>query len=198
MPRVTAALTMEPVLGPRRTSSSSSRSRPSARRMSKGSSSIAAWHSAAARSSASRPTGSSVYCTTTWNTPGSGVAIVWPNATGQPAAACRPSATASSAWAIEIGSLCPNGRKGLTSGNRARSRVTNSGTWSRSLSRTEQAAMDSMAVWRLHKLGPRRARMRDTSILIPVCRCDGCQDGAIGVPCRLGGGGCDFVQAEAQ
>ena len=85
MPRAVAALTMEPVLGPRRTSSSSSRRRLRASGRSKGVSSSAARTSCWASSIARRPTSSSLYSTTTWNTPGSIVVEVRPNVTGQPA-----------------------------------------------------------------------------------------------------------------
>jgi hypothetical protein len=71
--RATAACTIEPVLGPRRTSSSSSRNWCSAPARSNGASSSAARHSCCASSSARRPTASSEYSTTTWKMPCSSV-----------------------------------------------------------------------------------------------------------------------------
>ena len=65
MPRATAASTMDPVEGPRRTSSSRSRSSLSAARRSKSVPPWAAWQSWQASSNARRPTASSLYCTTT-------------------------------------------------------------------------------------------------------------------------------------
>ncbi|MNT45297.1 hypothetical protein D3C72_1818740 [compost metagenome] len=104
MLRATAAFTMEPVLGPRRTSSSSSRRRLSASAKSNGVASSAARTSACAGSIARLPTSSSLYSTATWNTPGSIVDEVRPNVTGQPACACIVSATICKTWAIDTAS----------------------------------------------------------------------------------------------
>ena len=65
MPRAMAASTMEPVLGPRRTSSSVSRSLASVASASNSPSSSAARTSWQAASKAMRPTSSSLYSTTT-------------------------------------------------------------------------------------------------------------------------------------
>ena len=66
MPRATAALTMAPVLGPRRTSSSRSRNSFRAPVESNGVSASAGVDQRSASSIARRPTASSVYSTTTW------------------------------------------------------------------------------------------------------------------------------------
>ena len=66
MPRATAASTMEPVEGPMRSSSSSSRSWATTLSASKGVSARADCSSSPACSMARRPTASSVYSTTTW------------------------------------------------------------------------------------------------------------------------------------
>ncbi len=73
MPRATAADTIAPVLGPRRMSSSSSRSFASAAAVSYGASARAASTSAPADSSASRPTASCEYSNTIRVMPGSRV-----------------------------------------------------------------------------------------------------------------------------
>lgn len=50
---------------------------------------------------ASKPTSSSLYSTTTWNTPGSTVDEVRPKVTGQPACACIVNATICNTCAID-------------------------------------------------------------------------------------------------
>ena len=66
MPRLQAASTMEPVEGPRRMSSSVSRSALTAASASKAAPDCAALISSTAFSNAARPTSSSLYSTTTW------------------------------------------------------------------------------------------------------------------------------------
>ena len=153
MPRAVAALTMEPVLGPRRTSSSSSRRRLRASGRSKGVSSSAARTSCWASSIARRPTSSSLYSTTTWNTPGSIVVEVRPNVTGQPAWACMVSETICSTWAMETAPWWPSGRSRPVCGRRARSRASKSGRLSMEHSASAQDTMASIAVFLLHRLG---------------------------------------------
>ncbi len=162
--RATAACTIEPVLGPKRTSSSRSRNCVSAPHRSNGVSSSAARHSASASASAKRPTASSVYSTTTWKMPGSRVCVVRLNVTGQPACACNPSAASSSTCAIGILSSWPVGCSALISGKRARKRTSKPEKLPIQCSASLQLTTASIAVWWLQRLGPRNARMRDTSI----------------------------------
>ena len=168
MPRAVAALTMEPVLGPRRTSSSSSRRRLRASGRSKGVSSSAARTSCWASSIARRPTSSSLYSTTTWNTPGSIVVEVRPNVTGQPAWACMVSETICSTWAMETAPWWPSGAAGRSAAGGAQPRLE-----------VGEVVDGALGVGAGHdgldrrvlapQIGPRSARMRETSMAgIPV------------------------------
>ncbi|MPN28735.1 hypothetical protein SDC9_176180 [bioreactor metagenome] len=150
--------------GPRRSSSSTSRNWARAPARSNGVSSRAARHRLSARSKASRPTASLVYSTTTWNTPASRVAAVRLKVTGHPASACSPRAAASRAWARESCSAWLVDCREPISGKRARKRASNSPRPAREHSASLQVTMASIAVCRLHRLGPRRARIRDTSM----------------------------------
>src|SRR5574343_1662083 len=164
MPRATAAATMAPVEGPRRMSSSRSRNSLSVPSRSKGVSSSAARHNCSARSKARRATSSSEYSTTTWKTPVSTVCVVRLKVTGQPAWACRPRAQNSRAWATETVSRWSDGSRSPSSGKGSRRRASKPGRSAMATSAPSQRTMAWMAVWRLHRLGPRRARMRETSM----------------------------------
>ncbi len=164
MPRATAALTMAPVDGPMRMSSSSSRSSASTASTSNGCGSGArtAAISRSAAANAARPTASSVYSTTTWKVPGSTVSVQRAKLTGQPACACKASATRLSACANDRPSV--ERGQGSSWGKRSRRAASNSGWSSRVSSLGSQRTMASMAVWRVQRLGPRSARMREMSM----------------------------------
>jgi hypothetical protein len=68
-----------------------------------------------------------------------------------------------------------SGASGPWFGKRARRRASKPGRAPMAHSGPSQETMASMAVWRLHRLGPRRARMRETSMKdVPVSgRCEG-------------------------
>ena len=164
MPRTKAASTMELVDGPKRMSSSKALSWDRAASMSNAVLSHAAWHRPCAKERAKRPTSSSVYSTTTWYMPASGVRVVRLNVTGQPAAICMCKVASSMAWAMLKTAPCWVVRNWPKPGNRWRKRCSKSGTLERSHSWPWHWTMASMAVWRVHRLGPRRARMREMSI----------------------------------
>jgi hypothetical protein len=84
--------------------------------------------------------------------------------TGQPACACRPSAANSSAWAIDTASSCPSGRSMSSSGKRSRKRFSKPACVDVALSPSCAMTIASIAVCRLQRLGPRRARIRETSM----------------------------------
>ena len=84
--------------------------------------------------------------------------------TGQPAQACRPRAASSSAWATEMG---PWGRRPRGSPFRetgCAGAARNPGISSMLHVVVGAGTMASIAVCRLHRLGPRSARMRETSM----------------------------------
>src|SRR5574341_2257787 len=122
-----------------------------------------------ASSKAWRPTASSLYSTTTWYTPASVVAVVRAKVTGQPAWACSASAAVCSTWASETSPLPPSGCSMPMAGNRARSRASKPAIRAMARSDSAQATTASMAMWRLQRLGPRRARVRDTSMEVSFC-----------------------------
>ena len=157
---------MEPVLGPRRSSSSSSRRSATALSASKLPLPKAAWMSCCASSNALRPTASSLYSTTTWYTPGSVVAVVRAKVTGQPAWACRARAAVCSTCASEMSLSPPSGCSTPMAGNRARRRSSKPAILPMARSVSVQVTTASMAMWRLQRLGPRRARVRVTSMEI--------------------------------
>ena len=88
--------------------------------------------------------------------PGSTVSVVRLKVTGQPVCACSARAAASSALASER-PISPMAGKRAQRGFKAGALVN--GAFCR-----VHDTMASMAVCRLHRLGPRRARMRETSI----------------------------------
>src|SRR5574343_1607346 len=96
--------------------------------------------------------------------PASTVCVVRLKVTGQPAWACRPRAQNSSAWAIDTVSRWSDGIRSPSSGKRSRRRASKPDRSAMATSAPSQRTMAWMAVWRLHKLGPRRARMRETSM----------------------------------
>src|SRR5574343_103655 len=96
--------------------------------------------------------------------PASTVCVVRLKVTGQPAWACRPRAQNSRAWAIETVSRWSDGIRSPSSGKRSRRRVSKPGSSEMATSAPSQVTMAWIAVWRLHKLGPRKARMRETSM----------------------------------
>src|SRR3990167_796953 len=169
MPRATAASTMAPVLGPRRSSSSSSRRLAMAASASKLPWPRAASMSCWASLKAWRPTASSLYCTTTRYTPGSMVGVVRAKVTGQPAWACRASAAVCRTWASDRSVSPPSGFSTPMAGNSARSRASKPSICAMARSDSAQATTASMARWRLQRLGPRRALMRDTSMVLSFC-----------------------------
>ncbi len=170
MPRATAASTMEPVLGPRRSSSSNSRRSATALSASKLPWPSAACTSCWASSKALRPTASSLYSTTTWYTPASVVAVVRANVTGQPAWACSARAAVCSTWASEMSVSPPSGCSTPMAGNKARRRSSKPAILPMARSVSLQVTTASMAMWRLQRLGPRRARVRVTSMeILSLC-----------------------------
>src|SRR5574343_883019 len=96
--------------------------------------------------------------------PASTVCVVRLKVTGQPAWACRPRAQNSRAWATETDSRWSDGIRSPSSGKRSRRRASKPGRSAMATSAPSQRTMAWMAVWRLHRLGPRRARMRETSM----------------------------------
>ena len=121
-------------------------------------------HSCSASVSASRPTASSEYSTTTWKTQRSTVCVTRVNVTGQPACACRPSAAKARTWATEMSPWWPVRRIGPMFGKRARRRASKPGSSHSAHSASLQWTTASIAVLRLHRLGPRKARTRVMSI----------------------------------
>ena len=166
MPRATAASTMEPVLGPRRTSSSSSRSAASAAARSK------------RRVVAGRRRHSS--CGQLEREAADGfLAVLDHHLVDAGLDGGRGAAEGDRAAGLGLqrqrGQLQHMGqrhrrRRGRSAqrrrcaGSSARSRASKPGSRPMAHSASVQVTIASMAVWRLHRLGPRRARMRETSI----------------------------------
>ena len=123
MPRATAASTMEPVLGPRRSSSSSSRSWAIAASAVEGVSSSG--RGGDQRAAPARAPGGRPLPRCTRPRPGRrrarACAAVRLKVTGQPAWACSASAASSSTWASDTGPAWPVGRSAPMAGNSARS-----------------------------------------------------------------------------
>ena len=165
MPRARAALTSEPVEGPTRSSSSSSCRAWMAALASKAVSFSAAWISSSASAMARLPTASSVYSTTTWKVPVSTVAWVRLKVTWQPAWACRARPAASSTWARDRVLSMPWACRLPMAGKRARSLSSKPAMRVKSASSGVQCTTHSIAVLRLQRLGPRRARVREISMV---------------------------------